>query len=124
MQKIAILALTVSLLSASAAFAKRSAPEMVEPVRSGEIEFRAPHQQMGCVEAWDAKRDELLWRRQIYVVKYAVGLERDVQDVFVQSIVIKGDALVVKNERKSEYRLDLDSLEVTVLKGSLVESKK
>jgi hypothetical protein len=96
----------------------------VKPVQSGEIEFRAPHSQAGYIEAWDVKRDELIWRRQIYVVKYTVGLERDVQDVFIKSIELKDHTLFVKNERKSEYQLDLDSLDVKVVKGALVENRK
>ena len=121
MPKIAIIALVLSCLSVSEALAKRALPEIVAPARSGDIEFRVPHSQMGFVEAWDIKRDQLVWRRQIYVVKYMVDLERDVQDVFIRSIELKDNALRVKTERQSEYRLDLDSLEVTVFKGSLIE---
>jgi len=123
-KKIAILMLALSLVAASDAFAKRSAPNSVAPVRSGDTEFRVPQSQMGCVEAWDVKQEQLIWRRQIYVVKYTVGLERDIQDVFIQSVELKGNTLIVKNERKSEYQLDLDSLDVKVVKGSLVESVK
>lgn len=79
---------------------------------------------MGCVEAWDIKREQLIWRRQVYVVKYNVSLERDVQDVFIQSVELKSNTLVVKSERKSEYQLDLDSLDVKVIKGTLVERWK
>ena len=121
MPKIAVIALVLSCLLVSEALAKRAPPEIVAPVRSGDIEFRVPHSQLGFVEAWDIKRDQLVWRRQIYVVKYMVDLERDVQDVFIRSIELKDNALRVKNERQSEYRLDLDSLEVTVLKGTLIE---
>lgn len=124
MKRVAVLMLALCLLSASAAYAKRGAPEKVPPVRVGMIEIRVPHAQLGCVEAWDAQRDELLWRRQIYVVKYTAGLERDVQDVFIKSVELSGRALIVKNERMSEYHLDLDSLEIKVLKGSLVEKVK
>lgn len=116
--------LALSLFSESVAFAKHSAQASVAPVRSGDVEFRVPHSQMGCVEAWDVKRNELLWRRQIYVVKYTVGLERDVQDVFIQSVERKGSTLLVKNERQSECQLDLDSLDVKVIKGLLVESRR
>jgi len=53
-----------------------------------------------------------------------VDLERDVQDVFIQTMELKGDVLRITNERKSEYELDLESLEVKVVKGALVESFK
>jgi hypothetical protein len=121
---IAVLIATLAVLSASVAFAKRSAPGVIKPIRAGEIEFRVPHSQAGFIEAWDVKRDELVWRRQIYVVKYTIGLERDVQEVFIQSVELKDNTLLVKNERKSEYELDVDSLEVKVIKGALVENRK
>ena len=124
MKRIAVLLLALSLLPVSLAFAKRGAPAVVKPVRAGDVEFRAPHNQMGCVEAWDVQRDQLVWRRQIYAVRYSLELERDVQDVFVKSLVLKDDNLLVTNERTSEYQLDLDSLEVKVLQGSLVERRK
>jgi hypothetical protein len=124
MKKIAILMFALSLLVTSVAFAKRSPPENVPPVRSGDVEFRVPHGQMGCLEAWNIKQNELLWRRQIYVVKYTVGLERDVQDVFIKSLELKDNSLLVKNERNSEYQLDLETLDVKVIKGALVESRK
>lgn len=123
MKKLACLVMVVFLLSASMAVAKRTPPPMVTAVKSGDLEYRAPSNQMGCVEAWDADKDELIWRRQIYVVKYRVGLERDVQDVFIRSMQAKDGKLLVTNERRSEYELDLESLEVTVVKGALVEGR-
>jgi hypothetical protein len=88
----------------SEAFAKRSPPEPVRAVEYGALELRVPHNQMGCIEAWDVKHKALIWRRQIYVVKYNAELERDVQDVFIAAI-----------------ELNLNSLEVKVIKGALVE---
>ena len=78
--------------------------------------------QMGCVEAWDTISNEMIWRRQIYVVKFVVGLERDIQDVFVKTLDIADNTLVVMNERDSEYALDANTLDVEVLKGSLIET--
>ena len=124
LKRIIILSVVAAVLSVSIAYAKRAAPKDATPVVIGSIEYRAPHSQMGCVEAWDTKRNQLIWRRQIYVVKYTLGLERDVQDVFIKTIKLKDKNLVVENERKSEYELDLDSLDVKVLKGSLVENRK
>ena len=122
MKKSILLVLAVTMVSISVAHAKRIAPKKVPPVSKDRIEYRAPRGQMGCVEAWKGKT--LLWRRQIYVVKYTVGLERDVQDVFIKTMELKGNALLVKNERRSEYELDLASLEVRVVKGALVEGRK
>ncbi|NOX60119.1 MAG: hypothetical protein GXP29_14840 [Planctomycetes bacterium] len=124
MKNLIISCTILAVFSATVAVAKRSAPDRVAPVTSGHIEYRAPHSQMGCVEAWDIRQDQLIWRRQIHIVKYTIGLERDVQDVYIKTLELKGDMLIVKNERESEYQLDLDSLHIKVLKGSLVETRK
>lgn len=124
MKIIAAICIILGVLCAAISLAKRSAPDEVAPIESGNIEYRAPHGQMGCVEAWDIKRNELIWRRQIHVVKYTVGVERDVQDVFITTIALRDGILVVKNERGSEYELDVESLQVKVLKGSLVENRE
>ncbi len=123
--KITLIPLVVfAVFWTSVVLAKRSAPAKVVPATSGQIEYRAPHRQMGCVEAWDTHRKKLIWRRQIYVVKYTMDLERDVQDVFIKTMKLQDDALLVKNERESEYKLDLNTLQVKVLKGALVENRE
>ena len=121
MKKIATLLTIFAILLTSIVWAKRVEPAKVVPITSGQIEYRAPHKQMGCVEAWDTKRKGIIWRRQIYVVKYSLSLERDVQDVYITKTELKGNNLIVKNERESEYVLNLDTLVVKVLKGSLIE---
>ena len=119
-----IAAVGLAGLLVTTAFAKRGEPLVVAPIRSGDIEYRAPTNQMGSVEAWDTKRNLLIWRRQIYVVKYDTQLETDVQDVFINAIKLTPKTLKIVNERKSEYDLDLGTLQVVVVKGSLVETLK
>ena len=79
---------------------------------------------MGFIEASVPKSGELIWSRQIYTVKYDPDLEGDVQDVFIKSITVQGNHLIITNERNSKYQLNLHSLEVIILKGSLVEETK
>ena len=114
------------LLVTLLAEAKRGAPAEVLPVTVGNIEYLAPHRngthkQMGFIEARDLKSGKLIWSRQIYSVKYDPDLEGDVQDVYIKNIKIKGNSLIITNERKSEYQLNLKTLHIKVLKGSLVE---
>ena len=117
------------LLATLLAEAKRGAPTEVLPVTVGNIEYLAPHRngthkQMGFIEARELKSGGLIWSRQIYTVKYDPDLEGDVQDVFIKSITVEGNTLIITNERNSKYQLDLHSLEVIILKGSLVEETK
>ena len=114
------------LLVTLLAEAKRGAPAEVLPVTVGNIEYLAPHRngthkQMGVIEARDLKSGKLIWSRQIYAVKYDPDLEGDVQDVFIKSITVEGNNFIITNERNSKYQLNLNSLEVKVLQGSLVE---
>ena len=117
------------LLATLLAEAKRGAPAEVLPVTVGNIKYSAPNRngtqkQMGFIEARAPKSGELIWSRQIYAVKYDPDLEGDVQDVFIKSITVEGNHLIITNERNSKYQLDLNSLEVKVIKGSLVEETK
>ena len=117
------------LLATLVAEAKRGAPMEVLPVKEGNIEYSAPHRngthkQMGFIEARDLKSGKLIWSRQIYAVKYDPDLEGDVQDVFIKSITVEGNNLIITNERNSKYQLDLNSLKVKVMQGSLVEETK
>ena len=114
------------LLATLLAEAKRGVPAEVLPVTVGNIEYSAPHRngshkQMGFIEARDLKSGGLIWSRQIYAVKYDLELEGDVQDIFIKSIAVQGNNLIITNERNSEYQLNLKTLHVKVLKGSLVE---
>ena len=117
------------LLGTLLAEAKRGVPAEVLPVTVGNIEYSAPHRngthkQMGFIEARDSRSGKLIWSRQIYAVKYDPDLEGDVQDVFIKRITVEGNYLIITNERNSKYQLDLHSLEVKVLQGSLVEETK
>jgi len=107
--------LAVALLS-PVARGKRTAPPEVAKVVAGDMEYSAPSGRMGCVEA----RGRENWWRQIYVVAYEPGLEKDVQDVFIKEMKLVDGSLRIVNERGDEYKLDLRTLNVEVVKGSLV----
>jgi hypothetical protein len=112
-----ILAVSISF----SALAKRIAPKDVAPVVRHEVEYRFPMtpDRQGYVEAYD-KSNRLIWSRQIYVVVKDPELESDVQDVFITSAKIEGNTLRIVNERQFEYSLDLETLEVKVIKGAVL----
>lgn len=112
---------TVALLI-SPAFAKRSPPEIVAPVAKDGIEYSAPLDREGFVVATWIQTKHEIWSRQIYVIKheYKRGLESDVQTSFITEIELQDGKLNVMNERKSEFELDLDTMEVKVIKGQAV----
>ncbi len=110
---------------ASTLLAKRAAPKPVQSVRAGNIEYRATtgSYRGDSVEAWDVKENDLLWRRQIFVIQFDPNLERDVQDVHIRQMKLDGQKLLITNENGSKYELDLKTLTVKVLMGQLVEKR-
>ena len=60
--------------------------------------FHGKEQNGGFVQAWDARKNQLLWDRMIYRIRYDRNLERDVQDVFITEIHLDGKTLFVTNE--------------------------
>ena len=104
------------------AHAKRVAPKAVPPVVRDGIEYSAPLDRMGFVVATWAKTKREIWSRQVYVIKheYKLGLEEDVQAVFITDLSVEGGKLKIRNERGGEFALDPESLNVKVLKGQAV----
>ena len=77
-------------------FAKRKAPVNVPSVHVGDLRISVarltPKSNLrgmqGVVEAWDTKKNVRIWWRQIYATKYNPALEGDVQDVFINRMIL------------------------------------
>jgi hypothetical protein len=93
--------------------AKRSVPRTVEPVTVHGVTYSAPASAMGFIVACDALSGRELWRKRIYRVRVNPSLERDVQDVFITSLTLRGGSLVIANEHGGRYALDLSTRKVT-----------
>ena len=110
----ALLALCMFLIGGIApGVAKRSAPVVVAPVVIKGVEYSAPHDAMAFVVAKGVNSGKELWRVRIYEVRVNAALERDVQDVFITSLVAKDDSMLITNERGEKYALDLKTRKVT-----------
>lgn len=100
--------------------AMRFPPKDVEPVIYNGIKFTAPHwayqhggkQNGGYVEALDAETGKKLWGLRVYKVEYDLSMETDVQDIFITSLSIEDGKLIVVNERKDTYEVDLATKKV------------
>jgi len=105
--------------------AERLAPKPVKSVVKDGIEYSAPLDSMGHVVATWQKTNSVLWNKQIYVVKFDYrenAVEADVQSCFITNLQLDGNKLITTNERGYEYALDLNSLDVKVLRGhSIIE---
>ena len=116
---IVMLGLLVVFELLAPAFAKRGAPKQVKPVEKEGIEYSAPLDREGYIVATWIKTKREIWSRQIYVVKheYKLGLSPDVQTCFITNLELKDGKLRIRNERKAEFELDLEKLDVKVLQG-------
>jgi hypothetical protein len=99
------------------AFAKRMPPKEVKPVVHDGVKYIANHDngREGIVVAQDEKSGKKLWEAVIYKVKIDPNLEEDVQWVFISGMEITGDKLIVANEKRDLYSLDLKTQKVEKL---------
>jgi hypothetical protein len=120
MKKIAPIIIAVILLSIFSfpAYSYRGSPPEVKPVSKDGIKYSRHGED--SILAIDEKTGDKIWIRQIYVVKYMPELERDVQNCFIIKIEHKDNKLIIENEKNYKYELNLNTLEVKVLKGSIV----
>jgi hypothetical protein len=82
------------------------------------VKYTAPHfvdgeSAGGVVEALDAKTGKMMWRLKVYEIKRDPNLEGDVQDVFITSLAISRNKLLVMNERHDRYSVDLETHSVS-----------
>jgi hypothetical protein len=106
--------------------AKRSAPPVVTPLVLDGVEYSTAYehpQESGSltfaayVQATNVADHKLLWRALIYRSVYVAKQETDVQDVYITSLALDRRArhrsLRIRNERRKEYLLDLQTHQVT-----------
>ena len=99
----------------SLATAKRKGPAPVPSVTHEGVRYQVIHfgksrglgQNGGLLEAVDHKTGKRLWVLTVYKIAYDQRTEADKQDVFIVSMAREGDSLVVVNEAKERYRVDL-----------------
>lgn len=113
--------LLISVLAGSQARGFRPGPKEGAPVILGATKYLVPHwgaltgrkQNGGYIEARDVKTNDRLWELRVYEIKYDPHLESDVQDIFIVSLKIEGKKLIVVNEKRDKFTVDLDTREVT-----------
>jgi len=94
------------------AFAKRADPTPVEPVISGGIRYSVPANQDGrrpTIEAWDIQTNQKLWELPVYKNYIYPWEEEDVQWVFIKSLKLDGDFLLITSEKGKTYTVNLNT---------------
>lgn len=87
--------------------AKRVPPRKVDLFVFNDIKFIVPEHKMGYVEAWDIKTQKKLWETKVYEVYIDPGIEPDVQWIYITKIFVMNNKLLVVNEARNIFELDI-----------------
>ncbi len=100
------------------ALAKRTPAPVVEPVVYQGVRYVVPNDKgtVGYLEAWDTATGKKLWKKKIFRKCVIPLLELDVQWVFIKRMWRDNDHLMLVDERKRAYALDLKTRKVRRLK--------
>lgn len=98
-----------------AALAKRGAPAKVEPVVHQGVRYVVPNDdgRRAYIVATDVQTGKKLWDLTVFENRIDPKLEGDVQHVYLKSMKLLEDALIVTSERGKTYRIDLKTKKVT-----------
>jgi len=110
-----VVAVLVLALAATALWAMRENPAPVTPVVHNGVKYTAPMERMGIVVALNATSGAVLWEQKIYDVKIDPALEADIQFVYITTLAIQGNDLIVTNEVGAKYAMNLSSRAVRKL---------
>ena len=94
---------------------KRLEPKKVNSVLHNGKEYSINHSKIGTilVRDKDSKKEKIV---TVYKIDYDPNLEKDVQDVFIKSIKIYNNYLLIQNESDSIYKMDLETNEIMKIK--------
>ncbi|HWB60180.1 MAG TPA: hypothetical protein VG733_11855 [Chthoniobacteraceae bacterium] len=114
-------AITV-LATGGIAHAKRGEPAKVEPVVYEGVRYSAPNDDnlRGYLVAVDVATGKKLYEIDVYKTMVMDGLEADVQWVFIKNLEIKGDKLIVTDEKDRQYSVDLKTRTVRKIMRPIV----
>ena len=85
---------------------KRIPRKSILPITVGDIIYNTS---MNDIIATDLLNNDVLWIKKIYAVVYNEKLEKDVQDVYIDSISYSDNTLIIHNELGQTYFLDLNT---------------
>ncbi|MBW2701701.1 MAG: hypothetical protein JRF33_12865 [Deltaproteobacteria bacterium] len=122
MKQIVFIGIIVALsFTSTMAWSKRTAPVPVNLVHEG-VKYLALHfgdDNRKTIEARDAKSGKLLWNLAIYELQIDPDIERDKQEVFISSMKVQGGILLITNESKDHFKVDL-KLKKVVSQGGFI----
>lgn len=96
---------------------KRVGPENIASLEFNNYVVKVVHwgkerglkQNGGYISIHDIKSGDEIKLIEVYQVEYLPDLEEDIQDVFIESLTIKGSMLLIKDERNRSFMVDIDN---------------
>ncbi len=104
-------------------YSKRLAPKNVNSVVHNGKEYSINHSKIGTILVRDknSNKEKIV---SVYSIEYEPYLEKDVQDVYIESLKIINQSLHIQNERGVLYEMNLDTYEVKKIKKWVLILKK
>jgi hypothetical protein len=98
-------------------FAKRAYIKYPDKITIDNIEYKASYEmgnlvQKAYIEARNIETEEIIWKKKIYQIMLNPVLEQDVQWIMITDVKEKNGQLIISNEKKDIFSLDLKTLEV------------
>jgi len=102
------MAFILTALSASVAFAARTAPPVVAPLVHDGVRYEAPNAngRIAWLEAWDEANGRQLWGTAVFKNWINPLLEEDVQWIYIKSLQISDGRVLVTDERGRQHHVD------------------
>ena len=72
------------------------------------------------IKVYSKGTNDLIFFKQIYFIVYDPTLERDVQDVFITKVEIKGNSILIHNEIGYIYSFNMNNYKLSVIKGNTI----
>jgi len=110
-----VFALVLAVFLPCSISAKRVAPAAVEPVIHQGVRYVAPTDdgRRAYIEAWDVRANKKLWDLTVFTNRIDPKLEEDVQWVFIKTLTVRDNTLIVASERGPTYEIDLQTKAIT-----------
>jgi hypothetical protein len=113
-----ILLLSIAIFAIHAPLhAKRAFIQYPDTIIIKNIEYKATYEygnllQKAYIEAKNTETEKIIWKKEIYKIILNPTMEHDVQWVMITEVKEKNGKLLISNEKKEKFLLDLETLEV------------
>ena len=88
---------------------KRTPAKEVTPITIKNVRYSSG---MNEIIATDTLTNEVVWTKEIYSIQFDENLERDVQEIYIDSLFTKDNSLYIRNEEGKMYTMNLKSHEI------------